>query len=239
MAETTLTIDAMPNGSEPSEPRLLFCPFCRECYEGETHCPEHELELVEFAALPRQAHEREVRWDEPVAPWDVRFGRLEIALGVVAAALGFFALPMAIGSFDDQPVSWTALAIASSRAPNLWTVPFVAGLFVVFLYRRRTPVQMRGARLAGVLLSLMPLVALGYSLWNVQRGVRDTHGALALDWGPGVWVIGAASALFLVGSLRFGAVRAEASLPHGAVPDDHDAHIEPERPLSKKRKRRR
>ena len=25
---------------------VLFCPFCEESFEGLTHCPEHELELV-------------------------------------------------------------------------------------------------------------------------------------------------------------------------------------------------
>jgi hypothetical protein len=243
MAETTpaSATDAMSTGSESGELRLLFCPFCRECYEGETHCPEHELELVEFAALPRQAHERAVDWDEPVAAWDLRFGRLEIVLGVVAALVGFFVLPMAVGRFDDEPVSWTALQIATSRAPNLWTVPFVAALFAVFLYRRRTPLQMRGSRLAGIVLSLMPGASLAYSLWNVQRGVARSHGAIALDWGAGVWVMAAASVFLLVGSVRFGAVDLDASLPHGASPDDErESAIEPERePPAKKRRRRR
>lgn len=239
MAETSpVTID-MPSEDSRADSRLLFCPFCRECYEGETHCPEHELALVELADLPRQAHERAVAWDERVAPWEIRFGRIELVLGVIAVLVGFFALPLVVGSFDDRPVAWSALSMASSRAPNLWTVPFVAVLFIVFLYRRRTPLEMRGARLAGVVLALMPAISLGYSLWNVQRGVARMHGAIALDWGAGVWVIGAASVLLLIGSLRFGSMPTDASLPHGAEPDEPEGRIAPEPDAQRKKRERR
>lgn len=224
--------------SAPSEPepsaksdgtRLLFCPFCRECYEERTHCPEHELELVEFQELPRQAHERELGWDDPVLPWDVRFGRLELALGVLAALVGFFALPLVVATFDDETLAWTAMDVAARRAPNLWSIPFAAALFVVFLHRRRTPREMRGARLAGLVLALMPAVSLAYSLWQVHRGVLATHGAVAAEWGPGAWVIGASSVLFVVGAVRFGAVRTH-DLPPGAAGDGEGVRIEPERP---------
>ena len=223
---------------------VLFCPFCRECFEGVRVCPEHELTLVPFQSLPRQAHEREVRWDEAVMPWEVRFGRLEIVLGVVALLVGFAALPLVEGSFDDQRIAWTALEIATSRAPNLWTVPFAAALFVVFLFRRRTPLEMRGARLAGVALALMPAISIGYSLWNIQRAVGQAHGAVALSPAMGAWVVGAACVLLLVGSARFGAVgagRAEEALPHGAEPENDDGArgIEPERRSDVKAKKKR
>lgn len=242
MASIGTVSDVMAEGDngEPSGARLLFCPFCRECYEDRTHCPEHELELVDFQDLPRQAHERAVGWEDAVVPWEIRFGRLELMLGVAAALIGFFALPLVVGSFDDRAISWTASEIAMQRARNLWAVPFVAAMFVVFLYRRRTPLSMRGARLAGVVLALMPAVSLGYSLWQVHRGVMATQGAVAAGWGAGVWVIGAASALFLVGALRFGSMPGEPGLPHGAAADDEPARIDAERaPQKRKRKRRR
>lgn len=207
---------------------VLFCPFCRECYEGEKVCPEHELALVPFQQLPRQAHERALRWDEPVAPWEMRFGRLELVIGATLALVGFFGLPLMSGRFDDAPVAWTALELATSRAPNLWTVPFAAVLFGVFLYRRRTPLEMRGARLAGTVLAVMPAISLAYSLWNVQRAVEEMHGALALSFDLGAWCIGVASAFLLVGSLRFGAFGAGAQ-PHGAAPDPDEARIETDR----------
>ena len=219
---------------------VLFCPFCRECFEGVRVCPEHELGLVPFQNLPRQAHEREVRWDEAVMPWEVRFGRLELVLGVVGLLAGFAFMPFVEGAFDDQRIAWTALEIATSRAPNLWTVPFAAALFVVFLFRRRTPLEMRGARLAGIALALMPAISIGYSLWNIRRAVGQAHGAVALTPAMGAWLIGGACLLLLVGSARFGAVGAgqvHEALPHGAQPDDGDApRIEPERAKKKKRR---
>lgn len=227
--------------AEPDPDGVLFCPFCRECFEGVRVCPEHELTLVPFQRLPRQAHEREVRWDEAVMPWEVRFGRLEIVLGVLGLVVAFAFLPLVEGAFDDRPIAWTALEIATSRAPNLWTVPFAAVLFVVFLFRRRTPLEMRGARLAGIALALMPAISIGYSLWNIRRAVGAAHGAIALTPTTGAWVIGAACLLLLVGSARFGAVgagRAEESLPHGAKPDDDAPRIEPEPEKKPKEKRR-
>lgn len=228
----------MPPEHRESEGRLLFCPFCRECFEGATVCPEHDLALVPFTDLPRQAHEREVRWDEPVAPWEVRFGRLEIALGIVLAFVGFFAVPLVTGTFDDRPIVWTALEAGTSRAPNLWTVPFVAALFAVFLHRRRTPQHMRGARLAGIMLSVAPVASLAYSLRNIERGTEDLHGALVLEWGPAVWVVVASSALLLVGSLRFGGRVAPPAPPHGSEPADAAPRIDTGR-AAKPRSRRR
>jgi hypothetical protein len=234
-----LTTDVMADDAHRGgEDRLLFCPFCRECYEGRTQCPEHELTLVEFQALPRQEHEQQVRWDDPLTPWDLRFGRLEMVLGIIASLVGFFALPFVVGSFDDQPIAWTALEVAARPAKNLWTVPAVAVFFLAMLVRRRTPLQMRSARLAGVLAALMPLVSLGYSLWNVERGVEARHGAVALEWGSGAWVMGIAALAFLMGSVRFGRLPQRDTLPHGAAPTDGTARIEADAPRGRKRRRR-
>ena len=43
-----------PEGRGGEARPLLFCPFCRECFEGEAQCPEHELALVRFEDLPRE-----------------------------------------------------------------------------------------------------------------------------------------------------------------------------------------
>src|SRR5690606_20977617 len=158
--------------------------------------------------------------------------------GLVVA---FAFLPLVEGAFDDRPIAWTALEVAAGRAPNLWTVPFAAALFVVFLFRRRTPLEMRGARLAGIALALMPAISIGYSLWHIRRAVGQAHGAIALGPALGAWVIGAACLLLLLGSARFGAVgagRAEEALPHGAEPevDEGAPRIEPERQPKKRKK---
>lgn len=216
-----------PEKAPEADGRLLFCPFCRECYEGETECPVHELELVEFQDLPRQQHEHDLPgWEEPVDPWDVRFGRGWLALGALALVVGFF-LPLATGTFEDTTTTWTGYQLAIGRAGNLWTVPFVAAMFVYFLLRRRTPIQMMGSRLVALVLSVAPLLSLGYSIMKMRQGVARAHGALGLDYEPGVVVIAAGCLLLLVGSLRFGVLPSSEIAPHGSSPDeDPDRGIE-------------
>jgi hypothetical protein len=221
--------------AESEDARLLFCPFCRECYEGETSCPEHELVLVEFQDLPRQAHERETPgWDEAVVPWETRFGRAWLAFGALVAVIGFFS-PVVAGGYDQQTISWTGLEMANGPARNLWTVPVVALLYIVFLYRRRTPNDMRSSRLAGLVLSLMPVLSLAYSLWSVARGADRTHGAVAISWSFGAYLIAASSFLLFWGSLRFGAMPEE-YVPHGSEPDE-EPRIEHEDRRRRRRKR--
>lgn len=240
----SIATEPMAASNPDDDTKLLFCPFCRECYEGERECPEHELALVDFADLPKQAHERELPgWEEPVVPWEPRFGRAEMALGAVAVIAGFF-LPIAVGTSEGQTISWSGFDVAMGRGANLWTVPFVGAMFIYLLVRRRTPVQMLGARLVAVVLSVMPVVSLGYSLWHVQRGVDQQHGALAVEWGVGVWVIAAATLLLFVGGVRFGTMPSEDGVPHGSEPEDDGGidtrdggeHAEPRR--EQKRKKR-
>ncbi|MFK7985722.1 MAG: hypothetical protein AB8I08_06790 [Sandaracinaceae bacterium] len=225
---------------ESEELPLLFCPFCRECYEGEKVCPVHELPLVDFIELPKQAHEREtVHWDQPVKPWDVRFGRGWIALGAIVSAVGFF-LPFATVNAADQETTWTAMHLANSAAPNLWSVPFAAALFVSFLYRRQTPLQMRGARLASLLLALTPVISVAYTMRNIVQGVANQHGATAVSWEPGLYVIGVGALLLAYGAVRFGTMPDAATDPHGAVPErDDERGIDTGRVSGPPKKRRR
>jgi hypothetical protein len=193
--------------SKPATPPkgpVLFCPFCRECFEGLASCPDHDLTLVEFARLPPTEPRRALSWDEPMAPWDPRSGRLEVVVGVLAVLGGFLGLPLVSGSFDDREVAWTALEMASGPARNLWVIPVAAALFGVVLARRRTPLQLRAARLAGLALALAPLFSLGYSIWKVSRAVDGQFGAVYLRPSIGAWVVGAGCLAWLIGSVRFG-----------------------------------
>lgn len=201
--------DAKPARPKDERP-LLFCPFCRECFEGERECPEHELALVPFDKLPRDpeldgselpAH------DEPVSMLDPRFGRGLVMAGVVLLLIGF-ALPVLTLASADQSRAFSGFEVASTRARNLWTIPFVAAMFVWVLARRRTPLAMLGARLAGIVFGLAPLFSLAFTVLKVTQGAAQeaARGGRALevsvDYGVGVLAI--ASLLLVAGSARLG-----------------------------------
>jgi len=209
-----------PAMSEPDEDaRLLFCPFCRECYEGEAQCPVHELPLVDFAELPKQAHERKVlAYDEDVEPWDIRFGRGWLALGALALLVGFF-MPFAAATIDDQQVAWSGLDLANGPARGMWTIPFVAALYVWLLIRRRSVVKMMGARLAAFVLAFAPATSAIYSMVSMWRGIERLHGGGVLEWGYGIPVMAMGTVLLMIGAIRFGKIPDDA-LPHGAGPDE-------------------
>lgn len=234
------------HGSAVDAP-LLFCPFCKECYEGIDLCPDHELALVPFDALPRDAEDLSLPGDEDrLVGFDPRFGRGIVALGV-ALMLGAFAAPMMEVTTTTQSRVFSAYAAALTNAPNLWTIPFVAAMFVAFLARRRTPSELRGARAAGVALSLTPFVSMAYSWWRVTSGAEaltERSGQLVeihAHWGFAMTSV--ACLVLLVGSLRLGlypqrALRGLPSAdPHFDAPRADEA--EPAAAAAKKSKRRR
>lgn len=229
--------DAKPE--RPSDERpLLFCPFCRECFEGERECPEHELALVPFEKLPRDpeldgsdlpAH------DEPVSLLDPRFGRGLVMAGIVLSIVGF-AMPVMTIATAEQSRTFSGFAAAATRAPNLWTIPFVAAMFVWVLARRRTPLAMLGARLAGIVFALAPLLSLAYTVLKVTQGAAQetARSGRALEVGVeyGVGVLAVASLLLLVGSARLGVL----PQPKGGPSSPEPATSAPT--PAKKRKRR-
>src|SRR5688500_7833988 len=132
---------------------VLFCPFCRDSFEGRETCPDHDIPLVSFEALPQRTGSRAIpRDDEVLAPYDPRFGRGIVAAGAVLTFAGFFA-PL-VSRRGDLDVTYSAFAIASTIAPNLWTVVFAGAMVIAALARRRTLASMRGARLAVLLVGL-------------------------------------------------------------------------------------
>ncbi|MEM7139230.1 MAG: hypothetical protein AAF500_21845 [Myxococcota bacterium] len=69
--------------------RILFCPYCRESFEGIDECPEHRLWLVEIDQLPPE----DGRAPSGVSFFvDPRFGRGPVLAGAALVLFGF-ALP--------------------------------------------------------------------------------------------------------------------------------------------------
>jgi len=212
----------------------LFCPFCRECFEGEAVCPDHELTLVSFEKLPRRGRST-VGLDERVQVYDVRYGR-GFLWGAALLLLFGLALPLVTATLADT-TSFSGFEVASRVAPSLWAVPCVSAALVSVLVRRRTLRQMLAARVAVPMLALLGATALGYTFWRIDRGAVQMSERMgeevAVGLGPGVWVLGAGLLLALVGGLRLGSTPRGKAPPRGGEPgepadpivvDDDDRH---------------
>src|ERR1700741_1529616 len=103
--------------------QVLFCPFCREAFEGDQRCPEHELDLVTWAELPRAVPQLT---DDYALPWpSLRLGRGWVAGGAAVALFAFVALPLA-GVDGALRMGGTMLMLAVASTPKLWLVPAAA-----------------------------------------------------------------------------------------------------------------
>ncbi|MFW6050174.1 MAG: hypothetical protein ACODAU_03300 [Myxococcota bacterium] len=178
----------------------LFCPFCRECYEDEEVCPEHELRLVPFDRLPRERRSAPPE-GEPVPLHELRFGRGVLLLGAILLLLGM-AAPLVTTGASGLSVTATGYELAADEARNLWIVPAVAAALLSILVRRRTPAAMRGSRLAVPLLSLLVLGSVGYTLWRIHRVAQLRDMSVAVEWGVIVLLLGFVAAV--TGGLRLG-----------------------------------
>lgn len=201
--------DGGDGGAMAEAPRILFCPFCRECYEGETRCPEHELALVPFEKLPRNAEDAAAdlpRDDEDVSPFDGRFGRAIVAAGALTL-LASFGMTFVDIVVQGDATGFSGLEAASGRAPNLWTVPFVGVVLLAILGRRRTLAKMRSARLSMILLAVAPLFAIGYSYLHVLEGAAaasTASHAMQVTPGLGIVVAGIGTLIAITGARKLG-----------------------------------
>lgn len=190
--------------------KLLFCPFCRDCFEDTDRCPDHDLVLVPFEELPVVAKEQED--DAPVPMLDPRRGRVELVVAALGLLAGFVA-PLVSVSALGRTQSFTALAAAAERAPNLWSIPIAGALFASLVARRRTPIAMRGARLAALMVALTPIVSVVYSVRRMMTAASMEEG-VTVDVQWGAYVVALAAIVAIVGSIRFGgALRSQGSAP--------------------------
>lgn len=204
---------------------VLFCPFCRESFEGETSCPEHELALVPFQKLPAAPHEHDEYgdWDElddehggpaedgrsrdePELPlFSPSHGRGAIALGAIATGIAFATLPFTAATLGHEQSVVTGAQLANHRATNLWTIAMVVLAQLGVLFVRRTPRSLVGARLVWPILSVVGCASLGHTLSRIAAG---TPSAVALS--PlavaeyGVWVMFGSLLFTALAGLRAG-----------------------------------
>src|SRR5688572_26279829 len=112
-----------------AEPKILFCPFCRDSFEGERTCPEHDIALVPLERLPP-------------ALFEPGYGRGLVAIGAVLNALSL-ALVFVRGKAGSDGLAAYELAVT---APSLWTLLLVSFTLLFVLKRRRTQRALRGLR---------------------------------------------------------------------------------------------
>lgn len=182
----------------PSEnPKILFCPFCRDGFEARTECPEHELTLVRIDRLPPEAQaalERVTFFGDP------RLGRGLVLVGAAWVFLGFVA-PFVRGA----GISASALEVAIDGADNLWFTPGAASVLLWILWRRRSRSALRAARAAVLGLALGGALPLIYTTRRIGL-VADAYTS-DVEWLWGLWLMVAGLVISGVGSGRLGGRR--------------------------------
>ena len=186
---------------------VLFCPFCRDAFEGTFQCPEHGLRLLPFQELPKA--QRSVTPDAQLPLWEWHHGRGLVLLGALLTSLAFF-LPLAALSGDVQAHS-TLLELACGRSKTLWLVPAAGCAQVALLVRWRSLRGLASVRLAVLWLALLApsVVMLTWSGASDAAQImnREARGGVVLTPGAGVWTATLGAILSLWGGLRLGRPR--------------------------------
>ena len=188
---------------------VLFCPFCRESFEGEVVCPEHEIQLVPFDRLPKsdldaqdddnEGEPAALSDDSLLSTFDPRVGRAWVGAGAVLNALAL-GLVFAYRSDDGQGLHTYELA---TRSPSLWTLLLVSFTLLFVLKRRRTPRALRGLRVLVPALSCVSPITIAWVLYRLREGLVPRAPQVD-DPGVAVGLVLIAAALVFFGGLRLG-----------------------------------
>lgn len=189
-----------------AEHQVLFCPFCRESFEGARTCPEHDLALVAFDKLSRD-HEADddeapISDDTPLRPLEPRYGRAIVAAGALLNALG---LGLDFVRFPDG-TGLSTLLLASSL-PALWSLGLVSFTLLFVLRRGNTLRKLRALRVLVPALACIGPALLFWELYRIRQGavlwaahVRSSQAVPS----SAVYVVCAASLLIGYGGMRLG-----------------------------------
>jgi hypothetical protein len=186
--------------------QVLFCPFCRESFEGSRTCPDHDLPLVAFDRLPRletpDDDEPALTEDTALGRFEPGFGRAPVALGAVLNAL---ALILEFVRFPDG-TGLSTLLLASSL-PGLWSLGLVSFTLLFVLRRGTTLRKLRALRVLVPALACVSPALLAWELLRIRHGVllwaqhvRSSHAAP----GSAFYAVGLASVLIAYGGLKLG-----------------------------------
>jgi hypothetical protein len=203
--------------TRPPVPRggVLFCPFCGESFEQVTRCPDHDLALVPWHALP-SSRPATPQPDEPVARWSKHHSRGLLLASAALTLLAFVSLPLGHVQGDAR-YGGSLVSLAAHGAHRLWLVPAGALALGASTLRRRTLRSLHAARLALFVLALVPPLAAGWAFTGSRQAVallsEQSGAALSLVPGSGLIAVclGALPALYAAVRLfRHGSVTAPA-----------------------------
>lgn len=193
---------------------MRFCPFCREAFDEVDRCPSHDVELVtlrELGALAAAGVSDEI----DSSAWSPRRGRGILAGGALLTLLAFFCpfgsliLPEAAAAMEPVAVTNTLLTLARGRSLRLWIVPIAALSLLLLLYRRRSGVALRGARLAALFVSVLPSVVVCVTWYGARAAAEAIAGpgqsGAEFHLGFGSWLVFASGLVCCWGSLVLGA----------------------------------
>jgi hypothetical protein len=193
--------------TRPPVPRggVLFCPFCGESFEGATRCPDHDLPLVPWHALP-SSRPAAPQPDEPVARWSPQHGRGLLMASAALTLLAFALLPL--GHVQGDPrYGGSMLSLAAHGAHRLWLLPAGALALLASTLRRRTLRELYAARLALVVLALVPPLSAGWAFEGSRQAVallsEQSGGGLSLVPGSGLIATCLAALPALYAALRW------------------------------------
>ena len=182
----------------PNEVPFLFCPFCKESFEGVEVCPFHDLPLVPIDKLRgRQADSESA---DTLSMYDVRYGRGALLMG---AAISFLSFVWPTLLWKGTPVSM--LHAANEGAHHLWVVPAVALVTVAVLWRYRTVESMRRVRFPTAAFGVLACTTILYTLFrfgSVVGGDGEDASGLSMNWSMSAAFLGLG--LIVLGGLFLG-----------------------------------
>ncbi|MCX7807372.1 MAG: hypothetical protein N2515_02080 [Deltaproteobacteria bacterium] len=176
----------MGESGQKLEVHQKICPFCKESFEeGIERCPAHDLKLM----VCEEEGQGECQWgwaqkEMKRTFWD----RMVIGVAGLGMWVGFLMPFVKVEKLGQERV-FTFFGAASTRAPNLWSLP-LGGIFLLSVAIRFQRIQvMRSLWLGTVMACLFPLISVGYSLHRVIRAAELQSGVhVSAAWGIGVVV---------------------------------------------------
>jgi hypothetical protein len=193
-----------------TDAQVLFCPFCRETFEGIDRCPTHDLGLVPFRVL--QAIVDSTQDDKPLRFASLRLGRGPIFVGAALTSVAFFLPLLRLSGQVESSSTLLRLASTQGEGMRLWFVPMSAFTLLLTLYRRRSPAAMRGARLVAMMLALLPSAVVAWTLRGAYEAAARMNelmgGGIHTQLGGGSLLTFVAAILLVAGAARLGVLRA-------------------------------